>query len=335
MLDTGTGVRRAHAREQLRHAEHRERVAWIVRPAQHRHQVLDVRGFEELQSAVLRVRDLAFAQLDFEHVAVARAAEQHGLAPQRHVGFAPAQNLRADILSLRLQIIHRHQLGAYAFATRGQQVLAMLARRIGHQRVGYVEDFLGGTVVLRQDDDFGFRIETIGEAEDVLHGCRAERIDGLGVVADHGEPRSVRPHRVQDLRLQLVGILVFVDQHMIEVRAHVLGQARLRHHDVPVQQQVVVIENRRALLLLDVGPIQARQIRFPLRAPGILLLQRFLQRPLGIDAIGIDLQAGFLARENAAPWRRGPTPGAGCPCRSAESPRSITLNCGSSFRCFA
>ena len=51
-------------------------VARIVRPAQHREQILDVRGLEELQAAVLHERNVALRQLDFEHVAVSAGAEQ-------------------------------------------------------------------------------------------------------------------------------------------------------------------------------------------------------------------------------------------------------------------
>ena len=55
----------------------------------------------------------------------------------------------------------------------------------------------------------------------------AERVDRLRVVADHGEPLPVGLQRVQDLGLQHVGVLVLVDQHVIEVRAD-LARERAR-----------------------------------------------------------------------------------------------------------
>jgi hypothetical protein len=66
----------------LQHAEPGQRVARVVRPAQHGEQVLHVRGLEELQAAVLHERDLAPRELDLEQVAVARAAEQDRLPAQ-------------------------------------------------------------------------------------------------------------------------------------------------------------------------------------------------------------------------------------------------------------
>ena len=65
----------------------------------------------------------------------------------------------------------------------------------------------------------------IGEVEDVANGRGAERIDRLGVVADHGEAAAAGLQRQQDRGLQAVGVLVFVDQHVIEAAADVVGQA--------------------------------------------------------------------------------------------------------------
>ena len=55
----------------------------------------------------------------------------------------------------------------------------------------------------------------------------------------------------QDRGLQAVGVLVFVDKHVIEATADIGGDGRIRHHLSPVKQQVVVIED--VLLLLGLG----------------------------------------------------------------------------------
>jgi len=75
----------------------------------------------------------------------------------------------------------------------------------------------------------------------------------LRVIAHHRDAGAVRLERVQDLGLQFVGVLVFVDQHVIEVGTDMLRQAWLAHHQVPVEQQVIVVEQRKALLALDVA----------------------------------------------------------------------------------
>ncbi len=109
--------------------------------------------------------------------------------------------------------------------------------------------------------------------------------------------RPVGTHRQQDLGLQAVGVLVLVDEHVVEVPRDVLREPRLLHHRVPEQQQVVVVEQRELLLALDVVAEDLRQLLGPAGAPGELRLERLLQRTLRVDAVRIDAEADILARE--------------------------------------
>jgi hypothetical protein len=79
-----------------------------------------------------------------------------------------------------------------------------------------------------------------------------KRIDRLRVVADHGQAAAVGLHGQQDRGLQAVGVLVLVDQHVVE-RPPISAASAGRHHLRPVEQQVVVIEHLLRLLGLDVG----------------------------------------------------------------------------------
>ena len=117
-----------------------------------------------------------------------------------------------------------------------------------------------------------------GEIEDVAHGRGAERIDRLRIVADHGEAAALGLQRQQDRGLQAVGVLIFVDQHMVEAAADLGGQRRVAHGLRPVQQQVVVIEHVLALLGLDIGREQLLQLRRPAGAPGERRAQHLLDR---------------------------------------------------------
>ena len=86
MLEHLLGMGGTDAGNELEHAESRNAVARIVAPAQYRHDVLDVRGFQELEAAVLHERHVAPRELDLEHVAVVGAAEQNRVpaaAPRR------------------------------------------------------------------------------------------------------------------------------------------------------------------------------------------------------------------------------------------------------------
>ncbi len=79
-----------------------------------------------------------------------------------------------------------------------------------------VEDLRRRAVVLLQRDDARRRSEQAGEVEDVADLGGAEGVDRLRVVADHGHPAAVGLQPGEDRRLQPVGVLVLVDQHMVE-----------------------------------------------------------------------------------------------------------------------
>ena len=122
------------------------------------------------------------------------------------------------------------------------------------------------------------------EIQDVAHRRGAERIDRLGVVADHREAAAVRLERQQDRGLQPVGVLIFVDQHVIEARRDVGRERRLGHHLRPVEQQVVVIEHALLLLGLHIGGEQPPQLGLPLGAPGKERAEHVLERRLALTA---------------------------------------------------
>ena len=87
-------------------------------------------------------------------------------------------------------------------------------------------------------------------------------------------PRPARAQREHDLALQPVGVLIFVDQEMIEAAGDFGGDFGLLHHLREIEQEIVVIEHVLALLGLDIGGEQIAQGLFETRAPGEMLAQR-------------------------------------------------------------
>ena len=89
-------------------------------------------------------------------------------------------------------VAHRDQPRLCARSSVGPEVLGeTLLCQVDHA-IGGGKDRLRRAVVAVERDDVGGRRELPGEVEDVAHGRGAERIDRLGVVADHGEA-AVRP----------------------------------------------------------------------------------------------------------------------------------------------
>ena len=290
---------RPDAGQKMQQPEAGDAVARILDEPQQRQHVLDVRGVEELQAAELHERDVAPGQFDLQRAAVARRPEQHRLLLQQRAGFAVLEDALDDAAGLVGLVAHRDKLRLGAGGPFGPEVL-------GEALLGQIDDAVGGgqdglrrAVVAVERDDAGRRRELGREIEDVAHRGRPERVDRLRVVADHGEAAAAGLQRQQDRRLQPVGVLIFVDQHMVEAAADVVGQRRIAHGLRPVQQQVVVIEHVLLLLGLDIGGEQFLQLGRPAGAPGKRCAEHLLDRGLGVDAAGVDRKARALGRKPA------------------------------------
>jgi len=280
--------RRPDAGQELQRAERGDAVLRIVRPAQHREQVFDVGGLEELEAAVFHVRNVAPHQLELEQIGMVRGAEQHRLVPEQHAALARLQHPRHHVSRLALVVRNRD-------VARLRARLFLRVQALADERVGGIEHRLRRAIVLLQRHRG--RAELRFETADVLHGGGAERVDRLRIVADHGQTLARGLEALQDLRLQHVGVLVFVDQHVLEARADLGRERVVLHHRVPVEQQVVVVEALIAQFSFHVIPEQPRQFCFPFRTPRKHQCQRLGERPLRVDAMRVDGEAGVLARE--------------------------------------
>ena len=119
----------------------------------------------------------------------------------------------------------------------------------------------------------------------------------MGVGTDNRQAAAAGLESQQDGGLQTVGVLILVDQDVVEAPADVIGQAGVADHLRPVEQEVVVIENVLLLLGFDVGREQFLQLRRPSGAPWIRGADDLLDRHLGIDAARIDGKAGAFGRK--------------------------------------
>ena len=297
MLESLLRIRGPETGMQLQDSKSGHRIARIIRPTQHRHHVLHVRRFQEFESAIFHKRNVLLGELDLQHIAVVRAAKQNRVPLQGAADLARMQNLAADVFGLRLRIVQCHVEGLVRRLARAQQRFAVLAGAIGHQGVGAIQHLLRRAIILRQHYHVGLRLVSIGEAENVLHGSSAKRINGLSIIAHHRDAFAIGLERVNDVALQAAGVLVFIDQNMVEIFGQALRQCGCLHHHMPVKQQVIEIQAAVFLLAADVFAIQLGQVRLPFEAPRELLLEGLLQRQPGIDPIRINREAGVLARK--------------------------------------
>ena len=149
-----------------------------------------------------------------------------------------------------------------------------LGRPVGvvfDHRVGRRQDRLCGAVVLLQQDRACTR-EVVAEVEDVADGGTAERVDRLVGIADHHQLTGgdawhvigqsvVRPQVAAELLdqqvLGVVGVLVFVNQHLPESASVGLAHLRVLLEQLDgLHDQIVEIERVRGpkpLVVLGVG----------------------------------------------------------------------------------
>jgi hypothetical protein len=246
-------TRCADAGQQMHDAEACDTVARILDEAQQCQDVLHMRGVEKFQPAKLHKRNVALGELDLQRSAVRRRAEEHGLLFEEWAFLAVFEDALDDVARLVGLVADRHKAGFCRRTALRPEVLGEPFPCQVDDAVGGGEDGLGRAVIAFERDDLGLRAELLGEIEDVAHGGSAKRIDGLRVVADHRQTAASWLQRQQNRRLQSVGVLIFIDEHVIEASADLVGDRGVGHHLRPVEQEVVVIEDVLLLFGLDVS----------------------------------------------------------------------------------
>ena len=226
-----------------------------------------------------------------------RGAKQHRLPAERDPSLTVVEHAVGDIFGLGRLILDISQERSLRRSLGRIKGLRDPRMGPGDHCVCSVEDRLGRAVIaLERDDRHGWG-EMVGKVENVPNCRRAERINRLGIVADDCETGPVRPQRHQDLGLEPIGVLVLIDEDMVEAPTDLGCNGGFGHGVAPVQQEVVVIEDVVALLGHDIGLEQPTKLTRPIGTPGKTLGKRLLERALGIHRVGVDREAGALAGE--------------------------------------
>lgn len=252
---------------------------------------------EELQASELYEGDVAAGQFHLKGAAVARGAEQDGLLFQEHPGFTIGKHLLDDAVRLIGLVLHRQQLGTFSRLAVRPEVLGEAFPRQVDNPVGGCEDRLGRTVVAVERDDLGRRRELLRKVENVADRRRAERVDRLRVVANDRQAAPVGLQGQQHRRLELVGILIFIDEDIVEPVADIVGEGGIADHLRPIEKQVIVVEDVLRLLGLDVAGKQLLQLLFPASYPRVPSAEHFIQSHFRVHCPRIDRQTGALGRK--------------------------------------
>ena len=121
----------------------------------------------------------------------------------------------------------------------------------------------------------------LGKVHDVAKVGAAKRVDALGVVADHRDVVMGRRQQTDDLRLQVIGVLVLVDHD----EAIDVGQA-LAHLGVIGQkiaqlgQEIVVVEQRFGSACSPLAALDFGKLEIDVDQMRVLQFEQIVQRGL-------------------------------------------------------
>ncbi len=302
-LDRAPCPHRSDSLEQLEEAKPRELVARVVGEAEQADEVFDVRGFHEAQAAVFHVGDAAARELELEQVAVVRSAHQHRLFAQSDSLLAMRQDPLADRVDLGILVGTVHEPGTFTAGRLGAQPGQESLGRVGADRVGDVENRLARPVVAFEDDGRDRRKRGF-DVEEVARARAAESVHGLRVVADDGQAGIGAAQRPQNLDLQSVDILIFVDADVIDLRREQRAEPLVGRGGAPVEQQVVEVDETEKPLALYVSLADGGELVDLVVAPRRDLVDDLGQRTLRVDGARIEIEEGALLREAAPVARR-------------------------------
>ncbi len=112
---------------------------------------------------------------------------------------------------------------------------------MGNYGVGTVQVGLGAAVVPLK---FYYLSpgKHIGEVHDILEICPPEGIDGLGIISNDHYIVMTASHKLHDLRLGGICILIFIHHYVLEPGTHGFSDLGMFfQHISPPEEQVVVI----------------------------------------------------------------------------------------------
>ena len=229
----------------LGHVDHpagRHLVGGVGQQADVGQQVLDLPAVVEAGAPDHLVGNALAHQLLLQHPALGVGAVEDGhVAVAQALGAAEPEDLRGHpgrLVALVLGAVAEDRRPGLAV---GEEALGPAALVVGDDRVGGVEDVLGRTEVLLQQDGGGVG-EGLLELQDVADVGAPPAVDRLVRVADHADVAVLAPEQHDELVLGPVGVLVLVDQDVAEPllvgRPHVVAALQQvdRHH-----QQVVEV----------------------------------------------------------------------------------------------
>ena len=171
--------------------------------------------FGQLEAAAFVKLDIAARQFDFQLVRMVSGTKQHCDFTERNAVLVPLFDRVSDKASLCSFIGRSNDLRARSSLLTGEQGFGEFFLGIGDDGVGQLKNGLGRAVVFFQFDRSRPRI-LFRKAHDIVEIRAAKTVDRLGIIAHHHDVVVAASEQADNVGLQLVGVLIFVDQQVQE-----------------------------------------------------------------------------------------------------------------------
>ena len=201
---------------ELKEPEPRQRVRGVVGQPKCRQQIFYVCGFYEPQPPIFDIGNSSTPKLEFEQIRVVCGTYQHRLLLECDPFLSVRKYLPADRRNLNILIGASNEAGARA---------APSSRSVKHSReafwsfsrhlICHVKNWLAGSVVDAENHGPGPR-KGLWEVQDMTWLSSAEGVDRLCIVTNDRNPVVGPAQRLQNVYLQSVHVLIFIDQYVVE-----------------------------------------------------------------------------------------------------------------------
>jgi hypothetical protein len=228
---------------ELQEPEPRQRVRGVVGQSECGQQVLYVGGLDEPQASIFDIRNPSTPKLKFEQIRVVRGAHQHCLLIECDAFLPVRKYLLADRRHLRILVGTFDEVGAHSGLTvRGVEHSGEPLWGFSSHGICHVENPLARSVIGAENYRPRSR-KVLFEIQDVTRFGSTERVDRLCVVSDDGDSFVGPTQRLQNIYLQSVDVLVFINQYVIEGTGKPWAQPIIKGGGSPEQEKVVEVEH--------------------------------------------------------------------------------------------
>ncbi|MDC4225338.1 MAG: hypothetical protein MPW15_14145 [Candidatus Manganitrophus sp.] len=205
------------------------------------HQVFDMRRLHQLEAPPLLEREIAAGKLDLQIERMKTRSEKDGDFGKGNPLLTQLQDLLGDESRLLRLFLGPHQGRLHPPLLPGKEALRVLLLRLGDHGIGQIEDRLRRSVVLFELVNLR-SWEILRKTQNVLEIGPAEGVDALGVIPHRHHP-PVPAEQADDLPLDLVGILIFIDQEMLILLGQRFPDRRmLRKKRIKIDEKIVIID---------------------------------------------------------------------------------------------